>query len=458
MNDKTISFFKEISEIPRGSGNEKKISNYVCEFAQKRGLDYNQDEYGNVIIRKYNGKNSPIILQAHLDMVCEKEDDSFDFEKDAIEVYEDDGYLKAKGTTLGADNGIGVAQILNVLDDDLPLNIEAIFTVEEETTMCGAEKIDISSLKGKQMLNLDGFEEKTVIIESASFFDIMMYLNYEFQEAQKKQAYKIKLQGMKGGHSGFDIDKNRGNSSQKLAKFLKKIEDIEIIDFVGGTKFNVIPSQAECSFYSDLSKEELEKIRQEFEKKLRQKYPDSNLIIETENKNGKKLSNEDSKKFLDGVVSFKHGIYFKEENVFVTTSANLGVVDLKDNCFKIGVRSSRRVEERQILQSLQKYAEENKYKFEILGSQPGFETRKESNLVKKLCESYKNVIGDGKLQVKPVHITVECGFFEEKIPGLEVAIISPKIIGAHTTSERVEIKSIAECDRWIYEFLKSFEK
>ena len=163
MNNKTISFFKEISNIPRESGNEKAISNYICEFAKKRNLNYLQDEYGNVIIKKYNGKNEPIIFQAHLDMVCEKDNNNHDFRKDPIEVYEAEGYLRAKGTTLGADNGIGVAQILNILDDSLKLNIEAIFTVSEETSMCGAENIDLSTIKGRLLINLDGFNKKTII-------------------------------------------------------------------------------------------------------------------------------------------------------------------------------------------------------------------------------------------------------------------------------------------------------
>ena len=198
MNGKTIDFFKEISKIPRESGNELQISNYICEFARKKNLEYIQDKYGNVIIKKYNGKNDPIILQAHIDMVCEKENIDHNFKTDPIEIYEEDGFIKAKGTTLGADNGIGVAEILNILDDNLNLNIEAIFTVSEETDMHGAEKIDVSSLKGKQMLNLDGFEEKTIITESACFYDIILNLDYIFEKKTNKNLYKIKIEGMPG--------------------------------------------------------------------------------------------------------------------------------------------------------------------------------------------------------------------------------------------------------------------
>ena len=468
MNNKTIHFFKEISQIPRESGNEKQISDFICAFAKERNLEFIQDKYGNVIIKKYNGENLPIIFQAHMDMVCEKEDIEFDFKKDPINIYEENGYIKAKGTTLGADNGIGVAQILNILDDDLKLNIEAIFTVSEETTMCGAENIDVSSLKGNIMINLDGFEEKTIITESASFYDIVMNLNYERKDDLKSSVYKVVLSGMEGGHSGFDIDKNRGNSSIELAQFLSKIEDVQISNFIGGTKFNVIPSYAESIFCSELNEQIIKNITQDFRKQLLNKYKTANITLEKikvfENSEinpyirtaEKILSKEESQRFIKSITSFKHGVYFKNENNSVTTSVNLGVVDLKNNILKIGVRSSKKIEEEKIIKELKDYAQKNNYEFVILGNQPGFETKKESGLVKNLCMAYDNAIGDNKLKVKPVHITVESGFFINKIPNLQVAIISPKIIGAHTTSERVEIKSIFECDTWIYEFLKVF--
>lgn len=166
------------------------------------------------------------------------------------------------------------------------------------------------------------------------------------------------------------------------------------------------------------------------------------------------LSNFNSRRFLDSVINFRNGVFFKNENGVVTTSENLGVIDLKNNILKIGVRSSKKEEEKEILKYLKNYAQINNFEFKILGSQPGFETKEDSELIKKLVLSYKNSIKDDKLIIKPVHITVESGFFTKKIPNLEVAIISPKIIGAHTTKEKVEKKSIYECDMWIYEFLK----
>lgn len=456
MNNKTVYFFKELSKIPRESGNESEVSKYICDFAKKRGLNYQQDKYGNVIIKKYDGKNDPIILQAHLDMVCEKDNIEFDFSKDSIEIYEEDGYLKAKGTTLGADNGVGVAQILNILDDDLKLNIEAVFTVSEETTMIGAENIDVSSLKGKQMINLDGFDEKTIITESASFFDIIMNLDYK-KEERTENLYKIEVKGMKGGHSGFEIDKGHGNSNIELANILLEIKDIKLSTFCGGTKFNVIPKQAEAIFYSKIDIVRIKEIIKPFQKLIEKKYEGSSVSIDKIEEARDVISNKDSIMFLKSISEFKHGVYYRNEEDIVTTSANLGVVDLKQNIFKIGMRSSRKTEEKNVLRELQNYADKFNYELVILSSQPGFETKEESLLVKRMCDAYDSAVGDKKLTIKPVHITVECGFFVSKIPNLEVIIISPKIIGAHSTSERVELKSIEECDKWLYSFLEKYK-
>lgn len=453
LKDKTIEFFKEISKIPRESGNEKQISEYICNFAKSRNLEYIQDKYNNVIIKKYVENKEPIILQAHLDMVCEKEEGlEFDFEKDEIEVYEENGFLKARGTTLGADNGIGVAQILNILDSDIDISIEAIFTVAEETTMVGAENIDISSLKGKEMINLDGFEADTIITESASFFDIVLELNFEFEKRKFEKIYTVSLSGMLGGHSGFDINSNRGNSAIELATLLKKL-NAQIIEFTSGTKFNVIPSSGKCTFYSDLRLEEIQNIINEFEKQKQEEYNNSEFRISIDESNDLQvecLSLEESNRFLNAVTSFKHGVFFKEKQV--TTSQNLGIVNLKENVFKIGVRSSRKNEEKIILDYLKTFCAENNFVFNILGSQPGFETKQDSEFIQKLVKAYEK-IENKRPNLESVHITVECGFFENKLPGLQVAIISPKITGAHTVNEMVNIESIRKCDMWLYETL-----
>lgn len=454
---KTIEYFYELSKIPRESGNEENIAEYLCEFARERNLYFRKDEYNNVVIKKKNCDKAPIILEAHTDMVCEKEvNKAFNFEKDSIDVYEENGYLKAKGTTLGADNGIGVAQILNVLDSDIKCNIEAIFTSAEETTMVGAENIKIDDLEAKQMINLDGFEENIIVIESASFFDIILEHNYTFEYVKESKIYKVSLTGMEGGHSGFDINKNRGNSSIELANLLRQITDIKLLTFIGGTKFNVIPSSAEAEFISLESKDEIENMINEFVTSRKDLYKDIKILLEEvkeENQNRKGINNKNSLEFLETISEFKHGVFVQNDRGEVTTSVNLGVVDLENKVFKIGMRSSKKEEERKCLEYIEKYSLENNLNFKILGSQPGFETKENSEFVSKIKRAFEKTNKEELLSVKSVHITVEAGFFKEKIKDLEVAIISPKILGAHTVNECVSIESIRKCDEWLREIL-----
>lgn len=376
--------------------------------------------------------------------------------------------LQQIGTTLGADNGIGLCQILNILDDDsIKCNIEAVFTVSEETTMVGAENIDTSLLSGKQMINLDGFEENTIITESASFFDIILEHNYTFNkniDNSDYYFYKISLYGLLGGHSGFDIDKNRGNSSIFLAELLQKLYSFQsfcLCTFVGGTKFNVIPSTSECIIISNVSNiNNLNKIITEFAINKKLIYKNIEIHIKQLNikstynfKNNNSafsfLSKEDTKSFIDSVINFRHGIFMSDEKNQVTTSINLGVVNLQERIFKVGMRSSRKIEEEKCLSYLKDFSLSYNMHFKIVGNQPGFETKKDSNLISSLVTTYKNISNDDSPSIKSVHITVEAGFFKAKIPELDVAIISPKILNAHTTSECIEISSIEKCDNWL---------
>lgn len=483
--DRTVEFFYEISKIPRESGNEKLIAEFLCDFAKKRDLYYRKDAYNNVIIKKNTSDKEPIILQAHMDMVCEKEKNlEFDFEKDSINVFEENGFLKAKGTTLGADNGIGVAQILNILDSNLKCNIEAVFTATEETSMIGAERIDVSDFKSKEMINLDGFSENTILVESAGFFDIIYKLNYNFEKKSNKNVYKIILKGLLGGHSGFEIDNNKGNSSILLTSFLKEIDNIELVNFTSGTKFNVIPSIAEAIFSCTEDEEKVECLIQNFLKKYRKVYNLLDISLEKVNTNTIKeekssllrcdndkekklednkdfiqvLNNYDSLNFLNMIANFKHGVFNKNDRGEVTTSANLGVVNLKNQIIKIGMRSSKKEEEKSCLEYLENYSKQNNCEFEIIGKQPGFETKENSSLVENLKSVYQSM-NDGKLpSVKSVHITVETGFFKEKIKDLEVAIISPKILNAHTVDETVSLESIKRCDEWLINYIKEKNK
>ena len=446
---KTIEYFREISKIPRESGNEKEISEYIINFAKERNLEYITDKWHNVIVKKYVNDKSPIILQAHLDMVCVKDlDKNFDFKKDSIEVLEDNGYLKANGTSLGADNGVGVAQILNILDSDIDVSIEALLTTNEETTMLGALKIDLSSLNGRTMIGLDGFDADTILIESAGFNDIDVHLHYDFSSCSNN-LYKVSLSGLEGGHSGFDINKNRGNGIILLANLLEKIDDIKLASFSGGFKINVIPSSAFSLFSTEL---DVEKIINAFVKEEKLKYPGLKIEVEKINEKNNILDNLDSKKFLASLSNFKQGVSNINSRGEVTTSVNLSIVDLEKNIMLIAVRSSCDEERLKILDYLNDYCNSNNYVLDIVGYQPGFKTSSECKLVKNLIKAYKMIDGNNPM-IKSVHIGVEVGLIKAKISDLDVAIISPKIMNAHSTNECVLISSIKKCDEWLYNYL-----
>lgn len=450
--NKTIEFFYEISKIPRESGNESQIAEYLCNFAERRNLEYIKDEYNNVIIKKKNSDKEPIILQAHTDMICEKEEGlDFNFSTDSIKVFEHNGYLRARGTTLGADNGIGIAQILNILDnDEIKCNVEAVFTATEETTMIGAEKIDVSCLKAKKMINLDGFEENTIIKESTCFYDIILKANYEFEKVLNGNVYEISLTGLKGGHSGFDIGKNRGNSAIEMANILREIKDYRIIDFVAGSKFNVIPSKAKAIIISTESAHYVEKIVENYVKTRKDIFSGIEVVFNILKLDSYcALSEQNSKKFINDILKFSHGVYRRNSKEEITTSINLGSVNLVEQLFKVGMRSSRKREEKECLEYIRNYSEECGFEFVILGSQPGFETKSSSDFLRVIKDAYKVIGNEKELKVKSVHITVEAGFFRDKIEGLEIAIISSKIENAHTPEECVEIESVRRCDEWI---------
>ena len=448
MKTKTVEYFEKISMIPRESGNEQKIADYIVSFAKERNLDYIKDKFNNVIIKKYINEKEPIILQAHLDMVCEKEPNyNFDFKKEPIKLIYENDYIYSQYTTLGADNGIGVAQILNILDSDINCNIEAIFTSSEETTMNGAINIDLSTLKGKKMINLDGFNSDTILLGTASFNDIDINMNYKTTKKNKRKLYEIKLSGLEGGHSGFDIDKNKVNAIILLAELLLNIKNIRIAKFNGGSKINVIPSSATAIIETN---EDVKKIINVFQNKK------SNINVEIININEelKLLSENETTKFLNSIVDFKHGVINKNKRHEVTTSQNLSIVDLSKNLIQIGLRSSIKEEEINAINDMKKYCARYNYKFKQVGYQPGFNTDEKSELVKKMKESYYK-INNKYPELKSVHIAVEVGLIKEKMKDIEVVIISPEIIDAHTIRERVKISSIVECDKWLHEYLKT---
>ena len=448
MNN-TINFFKEIALIPRESGNEEKIADYLTNFAKKRGLTWYKDKYNNVLIKKIN-KNLPcLILQAHMDMVCVSKDANFNFNTNPIKVIEKDGYLYANDTSLGADNGIGVAQILNILDSNIPCNIEALFTTSEETTMIGAKNFDVSLLNGNYLINLDGFDENTILTESAAYYDLVMdstSLSWEY--GKKNNTYLIKLEGLLGGHSGYDINKNAGNAILLVAEFLKLL-DGNLVSIKSGTKNNVFPSSATAIIATDINN--IEEITKQFLDKYHFLYPKLNISYKKVRDEQKYLKN--TKEFLDFLTQFPSKAINYDENKRVTTSINLGVIN--NTHLEIGLRSSREKEALKALENLNSLACKYSFKLSKEGYQPGFYMDKNAKLITLLAKSspYKN-----KPHISIAHISTEVGFMKEKMPNLEIAIISPKIRYAHSIRECVSIDSIYLVDKWLEKFIIQFNE
>lgn len=441
---KTIEFFKSIAKIPRESGNEARIAQFLCSFAKDRNLEYEIDEFNNVLIKKKTCDADVLILQCHTDMVCVSST-NYDFANKGISVLERDGYLMADGTTLGADNGIGVAQILNILDMDIPCNIEAVFTSSEETTMQGAENFDVSKLSGKYLLNLDGFDENTIIRESASYYDLVMDKEQKTTKSKYENTYKVSLNGLLGGHSGYDLDKKRGNAIILLAEFLSSI-NAEIIHISGGNKNNVFPTCAKAIVNAS---DDIKIKKDDFINKYKEQYPTLNIDVTKSDTCDNVFS--DSNKLLEFLSNFPSKCLYYNSNNEPITSINLGCID--DYHLEIGMRSSQKEKSEKALDSLREYA--NKYDFALTttGYQPGFYSNSNSKLIKELIDTCPY---SPKANAKSLHITVEAGFFQEKIPELEIAIISPNIKDAHSTNERVSIASINMTDVWLENFIRSF--
>ena len=470
--DEVIKYFYEISKIPRKSGNEEKISEYIQKFAKDRNLKYVKDDYNNVIIFK-DAQNSncteSIILQSHLDMVCEKEITSkHNFEKDGLDIYIDGDYLKARGTTLGADNGIGVAIILAILDSKEITHppIEAIFTVAEETTMLGAQKINTSMLKGNKMICLDNMNEKELWTGCASAKIIEYEANC--QETNIKEGYKlitIGLDGFKGGHSGKDINKPRGNPIIEMGMILKELQknnEIYIKNLYSRGKVNVIPRECYCDLYIEEDKlnnvkETLTKYKEELSKRITD-TEDLHISINeldytVKDKTCANLTT--TQNIIKIINTFPNGVYYTDQYNNPLVSLNVGVIEIKPKKIYIGfsIRSNRKEIENKLLQEL-KTNIEDQFKMDRSEKElSGYEHLKPSEFINKCVDIYKEQFNT-EPRVIDMHICLEAGFFAQKIPELDFIAIAPDILDAHSPNERCSISSLERVYNYIILILK----
>lgn len=463
-----FDFFEQICQIPHGSGNVDKISDYLVDFAKERGLFYIQDELKNVIIIKeategYEAQ-APIILQGHIDMVAVKDEDcTKDLEKDGLDLVIEGDYITAKGTSLGGDDGIFVAYALALLDakDISHPRLEVIFTVDEEVGMEGAKEIDLSMLKGKRMLNLDSEEEGKFWCSCAG--GARVDCNAEMEENEcEGEGYRISISGLTGGHSGTEIHRERGNANVLMARILTGLAEhvsFGIKSLKGGAADNAIANSCNAIIVLKKEKEDktravLNELQQDIRRELRKK--DSEVLIEltavSDLENKKCVTGKEMMRMLHFLRALPYGVQGMSAHVekLVETSLNMGVLiyDKGHMNARFAVRSSVESRKKELIDRMYATVALAGGTMEVSSSYPGWEFKPDSPFREKMIATYKKVYG--KLpEVLAVHAGLECGFFASKIKGLDCISMGPDILDIHSTKEKLSISSSAR----VWEFL-----
>ncbi len=460
--DRVFHFFGKIASIPHGSGNTGALADYCLKFAAVNNLDGKKDEFGNVIIKKPASsgyeKRPAVILQGHLDMVCEKTPDcNIDFKKDGLSLVLDGDLLSADGTTLGADDGIAVAMILAILENKelCHPNIEAVFTVDEETGMIGAEGLDTSSLCGKTLINIDSGDEGVLTVGCAggAKIDVKLLMN---TEKNKYVAQKVTVSGLLGGHSGIDINKGRLNADMLLGKFLKELPfEYRLVSISGGFKDNVIPNLAECVIACDKN---LTSYTAEFTKN-NQTESDPGMSIAVTSADSisvcyDKPSTERAVEFLNRI---KFGITAMSPDIpnAVQSSQNLGILtsNADEICAVLSVRSSVATDKQDMLDELKAVSDDLGAEMSTHGHYPAWEYRKDSPLRKTMERVYLKLYGSSPI-VETVHAGLECGLWGEKIKDLDAVSMGPDMWDIHTVNERLSVSSTKRTYKYLCEVLK----
>jgi len=456
--ERVFYFFEELCAMPHGSGNTAQISEYCYRFAKERGLSCRRDEKGNVIIKKPASKGkeqSPaVILQGHLDMVCEKtEDCKTDMEKEGITLKTDGDFVFADGTTLGGDNGIAVAMIMAILEDDTAAHpdIVALFTTDEETGMFGAEAVDMSDFGSNMLINIDSEEEGVLTVSCAGGARARFCFPVSF-EKNTDDAYKIKIEGLKGGHSGVEIDKGGQNANILMGKLLSRLPDIKITTIAGGLKDNAIPAACECIVCGKNPADVAEKFVTD------NKIPtDEGLkITVTPSTATECFTREATKTIIEFLNTVKNGIMTMSEDIegLVQTSLNLGILKTeKDSVLaSFAVRSSRLSERAELIADLEATAKKLGGEFSADSFYPAWEYKKDSYLRDTMCRVWEGLYKK-PAEVSAIHAGLECGLFCEKIEGLDAVSMGPDMFDVHTPRERLSIASTERVYKYLREVL-----
>ncbi|WP_172915298.1 aminoacyl-histidine dipeptidase [Capnocytophaga canimorsus] len=466
--------FADLNAVPRPSKKEEKVIAFMMDFGKKLGLETLKDEVGNVIIRKSATKGmenrKKVVLQSHLDMVHQKNNDTiFDFSTEGIKMKIEGDWVKAEGTTLGADNGIGVAAIMAILqsDDIHHPDIEALFTIDEETGMTGAMGLKGGLLNGDILLNLDTEEDDEIDIGCAGGVDVTAFREYDQEEIpQDVVAYKIIVKGLQGGHSGMDIHKGFGNANKIMNRLLfDGFENfgLRISEINGGGLRNAIPRESTAIVVVDKIQNEafefeFKQLTEVIKHELQITEPNLSIALESINlpENVMELGVQEG--VLRSIYTAHNGVYAMSKSIsdLVETSNNIARVVVKDGEIKIHclTRSSVESAKFDLANALRSAFELSGFEVEFTGSYPGWEPDVNSSILKVLKEQYEKLFGE-KPNVVACHAGLECGILGQNYPNMEMISFGPTIKGAHSPDEKVNIKSVQKFWKYLLEILKN---
>jgi len=470
-------YFYEITQIPRPSKKEHRMTEYMKKFGQEHGLETIVDKTGNVVFRKPATKGMEnrkgIILQAHIDMVPQKNaDKKFDFEKDPIETWIDKGWVKAKGTTLGADNGMGVAAAMAVMTDPKLVHgpLEALFTVDEETGMTGAKNLKKGVLKGDILLNMDSEDEGELYVGCAGGVDVGATRNYKQEKTpQGVTAYKLSLKGLRGGHSGLDIHLGKGNANKLMFRFFQQAEcdfGMRIAEYSGGDLRNAIPRESFATVViPSIKKAQFEKFMKGYEKMYRAEFmevdPDIKLDFKVAEAPAKVMNEADQYRIIRGVFVCPNGVQRMSTSMpgVVETSNNLSIVRIGNGKFEAyclcrsSVETAKEATAWKIAAGFQLAGCE----VELSGSYPGWKPDMNSAILGTMKDTYNKLYGRVP-EIKAIHAGLECGIIMGVYPKLDSISFGPTIRHPHSPDEKVEIESVGKFWDFLVATLKNTPK
>lgn len=471
-----FAYFQKISDIPRGSGNERAISNYLADFARKLGLQVVQDKALNIIIKKPATKGyeeaPTVIIQGHMDMVCEKNiGTEHDFEKDPLKLEVKGDKIYAKGTTLGADDGIAVAYGMALLADSKIEHppLEVLITTDEEAGMTGAMEVSKDDIKGKILINLDTEEEGFLLVSCAGGIRTSSSIKVELESICEEEIFHVEVRGLKGGHSGSDIHRGRGNANKLLGRVLKDILDnmnLNLVSISGGSKNNAIPREADAVItVREEKKEKLFEIVKNFNKIFKNELQgqDSGVTISIKEDNGvfkDKFTKKCTEKVISLLYLYPNGVNTMSANIdgLTESSTNLGVLGIKNNEveFDSAVRSSVPSLNEDIVLRIKGITEIIGGNFATNAGYPSWEYKKDSKIRELCIDVYKKNYGKAP-QVYAIHAGVECGLFEKTLGRLDMISFGPDIKDAHTPGENLSISSTERVWEYLLEVLKNID-